>query len=100
MGDEELETLTGIRTALRDGEITIDEASPPLNFTEEGKVTDKKIKSESGSEPVTTGFENAPPDPSHDVGNPFTYNSQIEPLEEYLRAKCVQSVRVIGSFWR
>jgi hypothetical protein len=52
LGDEELETLTGIRTALKDGEITLDEAFPPLNFEEKAKDTDKNITKEAGSEPV------------------------------------------------
>jgi hypothetical protein len=57
LGDDELEILTGIRTALRDGEITIDEAFPSLNFKEKEKDTQKTIKKEQGSEPIDTTFE-------------------------------------------
>jgi len=57
LGDDELETLTGIRTALRDGEITLDEAFPPLTFNEKEKETDKSIQQDLGSQKVDTPFQ-------------------------------------------
>jgi hypothetical protein len=56
LGDDELETLTGIRTALKDGEITLDEAFPPLNFKEKEEDTQKTIQQESGSEKINDPF--------------------------------------------
>jgi hypothetical protein len=52
VGEDELEELTGIRTALKDGDITLDEAFPPLNFQEKAADTQRKIESESGSEKI------------------------------------------------
>lgn len=52
LGDDELETLTGIRTALKEGDITLDEAFPPLNLKETEQNTQNKIKQEAGSENV------------------------------------------------
>jgi hypothetical protein len=52
LGNEELETLTGIRTALKEGDITIDEAFPVLNFNDAQKQTSKNIDSDAGSQIV------------------------------------------------
>ncbi len=52
LGDEQLEELTGIRTALKDGDITLDEAFPELNFDETAKDAKTKIKEQAGSETV------------------------------------------------
>lgn len=57
LGDDELEILTGIRTALRDGEITLDEAFPPLNFDQKEKETNKNVQNDLGSQKIDTSFD-------------------------------------------
>lgn len=79
IGLDELTTLTGIKTAIKDGEVTVDEAFPLPNFSEEnptaeslaGKPRETKVatrpkqqKAESAPEPKTVdapSAEVAPP---------------------------------------
>lgn len=55
MGNEQLEILTGIRTALKEGDTTLDEAFPVITFSEKKEATDKKISDAAGSKPVDMG---------------------------------------------
>jgi hypothetical protein len=57
LGNDELETLTGIRTALRDGEITLDEAFPPPTFKEAEKQSEKAIDQNAGSQKLDPQFD-------------------------------------------
>jgi len=62
--DEQLETLTGLRTAMRDGEITLDEAFPKVSFGDKKKTTTKDIKKEAGSQTVDVKFDDKPKSPA------------------------------------
>lgn len=58
VGLEQLETLTGIKTAIKDKDVTIDEAFPPLNGTAAEALTDKYAKGKKADlppEPVAGG---------------------------------------------
>jgi hypothetical protein len=56
-GEEHLEALTGVRTALKDGDITLDEAFPPVDIDTAAEKTKKDVKERAGSKPVKHTFE-------------------------------------------
>jgi len=49
IGPDELESLTGIRTALKDGDITLDEAFPPLEIAMGVKAVLDKLKKDGNT---------------------------------------------------
>jgi Zn finger protein HypA/HybF involved in hydrogenase expression/DNA-directed RNA polymerase subunit RPC12/RpoP len=57
LGDDHLEVLTGLRTALREGDITLDEAFPPIKFDEKSKIASAEKEKKTGSQVVNTNFE-------------------------------------------
>ena len=77
IGEDELEELTGIRTALKDGDITLDEAFPPLNFQEKAADTQRKIESESGSEKI---------EPAQNEEKDSALQAKIDEQKEKLKA--------------
>lgn len=62
-GDDELFTLRGLRTAINDGEATIEDSFPPLNAAE------KEVKNEKPKDP----FKDKAPPPVVDADNPDSY---------------------------
>lgn len=58
MGENELLTLTGLRTAIKDGDIKIDEAFP-ADFDAANHKADKEAKAKTGSVPVDTKITDA-----------------------------------------
>lgn len=80
IGNKELEELTGIRTALKDGDITIDEAFPPLNFKEKEQQTQQKIDEQTGSEQV-------------DIDKPTTDKKQTKKAKKKIKKKQMKAQR-------
>jgi hypothetical protein len=58
LGDEHLEVLTGLRTALKEGDITLDEAFPPIKFDDKSKTTSAEKSQKTGLEKVNVNFDN------------------------------------------
>lgn len=52
VGLKELETLTGLRTAIKDNETTIDEAFPPIEFQQPQPKKETKDADQSGGDPA------------------------------------------------
>ena len=52
LGADELETLTGIKTAIKDGEITIDEAFPEMELARASNAADEQAEADAGLAPV------------------------------------------------
>lgn len=61
LGAEQLETLTGIRTALKDNEITLDEAFPPL--ADAVKRSEPPPRSSKGAKAAKENADQVPGDP-------------------------------------
>jgi hypothetical protein len=81
LGTSELETLTGLRTALKDGDTTLDEAFPPLMFDEKRQAEQKNIDKKAGSETVADPFSQTQqkPEPETQTVPPSNGNGDKKP---------------------
>lgn len=70
LGNEELETLTGIRTALKEGDITLDEAFPVIKFEDKQKSQQTNIAATTGSELVSMPSDDNPKQPVAKASEP------------------------------
>lgn len=57
IGLDEIETLYGLKTAIQDGDTTIDEAFPPLNFDEKKDISQGTINQNMGQEKMADAFD-------------------------------------------